>query len=354
MRFTAIQANNYPVIFEDWSAFAQLISEADYSKIFVIVDDNTSVHCLPLLQRYLCEGYHLIHITSGEQHKNLDTCTSIFGQLLELGADRKSLCINLGGGVIGDMGGFCAATFMRGMEFVQVPTTLLSQVDASVGGKLGVDFQGVKNIIGIFQEPRAVFISTEFLKSLPHEQLRSGYAEVLKHALIQDASLWEQLNKAIHWQDNCVTEVIYTSIGIKNKVVSQDWKEGSLRKILNFGHTIGHAVESLSFDTDAPLLHGDAIAIGMLCESYISMKKGLLSQKELHEIQGVFVAIYGHHASYVSDHKQIIKLMGYDKKNDRGRILCSFIDRIGNCLYDQEVRAEDIEEALGYYGSLRF
>ena len=353
MPLAPIIANNYKIIFDEWEEFNTIIKSKEYSKIIVIVDENTKQHCLPILLAQLEGDFDIIQIKSGEQHKNLTTCTEVYNQMLHLGADRKSLCINLGGGVIGDMGGFCASTFMRGMDFVQVPTTLLSQVDASVGGKLGVDFNGVKNIIGLFNEPQLVFVHIGFLATLPALEQRSGYAEILKHALIADNNLWQQLGTAPDWLSDTSAQIIHRSIQIKNEVVKQDYKEGGVRKILNFGHTIGHAIESLSFEGDTPLLHGEAIAIGIMTEAYISLQRGLITQEVFNTMTTALTAIYGHHPSYATDDKEIIKLMAFDKKNDGGRIMCSLLDGLGSCLYDQVISEQEIVGALEWYAGFR-
>src|SRR5690606_32174448 len=206
---------------------------------------------------------------AGEENKNIDFCIGIWKMLLDFGAERNSLLINLGGGVVTDMGGFAASTYKRGIDFVQIPTTLLSQVDASIGGKTGIDLDTVKNIIGTFTQPEAVYINVDFLNTLDKRQLVSGFAEMIKHDFIFDASYFEDL-KGFSF-DRPDEDLIYRSVGIKNEVVKQDPKESGLRKILNFGHTIGHAVETYSIDNDDnPLLHGEAIAVGMICEAYLS------------------------------------------------------------------------------------
>jgi 3-dehydroquinate synthase len=268
-----IESISYSVFFknslQELSAF---LNQKKYSKVFVLVDSNTEIQCLPALQNALGSiEFDLIEVTPGEENKNIDFCIGIWRMLLDFGADRNSIMINLGGGVITDMGGFAASTFKRGIDFVQVPTTLLSQVDASVGGKTGVDMNNVKNIIGTFTQPKAVYIHTPFLKTLSDRELRSGYAEVIKHGLIYDASLFKKLKGIAPQELN--DEIIYRSIEIKNEVVMKDPFEKGLRKILNYGHTIGHAVESYSLKQDkSPLLHGEAIAIGFICEAYLSAK----------------------------------------------------------------------------------
>ncbi|MEM8969941.1 MAG: 3-dehydroquinate synthase family protein, partial [Bacteroidota bacterium] len=236
-------ADNVTITKNIAGTLADLLSKSSFSQVAVLVDENTRQHCLPLIQEVLPPEYTLVEIKSGELNKNLDTCAHIWAQLTEQHFDRKALLINLGGGVIGDMGGFCAATYKRGISFVNIPATLLAQVDASVGGKLGIDFRGFKNHIGLFQEPQQVLIDAAFLRTLPEQELRSGFAEVIKHALIHDSVYWNKLRGASLAQQPW-TEHIRHSVQVKSWVVDQDFREGGLRKILNFGHTVGHAVES--------------------------------------------------------------------------------------------------------------
>src|SRR5690606_32020372 len=218
------------------------LQTSHYSKVLILTDRNTGTHCLPVLQAAVprLRGCNVIEVEPGEENKNIDFCVGIWKMMLDFGADRQSLLVNLGGGVVTDMGGFAASTFKRGIDFVQVPTTLLSQVDASVGGKTGIDMDHVKNIIGTFAQPKAVFIATMFLETLANRQLVSGFAEVIKHGLIADRTFYETVKArnaaAINLED------IKHSVAIKNHVVTQDPQEKGLRKILNFGHTIGHAV----------------------------------------------------------------------------------------------------------------
>ncbi|RZL11258.1 MAG: 3-dehydroquinate synthase [Pedobacter sp.] len=267
-------SNSKPVYFNTGLAqLPALMANGGYSKVFVLTDEHTSVHCLPVFQQLLDDftGFDLIETSAGEENKSIDFCIGIWKTLLDFGADRKCLLINLGGGVITDMGGFIAATYKRGVDFVNIPTSLLAQVDASVGGKTGIDVDNAKNMVGTFSIPIAVFIEDVFLKTLPEKEMRSGSAEVLKHGLIADAAYFKELNDTgLH----AITAAqVYRSVEIKNTVVTEDPLEKGLRKILNFGHTIGHALESYSLSNDkTPLTHGDAIAIGMICESYLSFK----------------------------------------------------------------------------------
>src|ERR1700759_1222416 len=283
-----IQSDSYPIYFENsLEELARFANSGKYSRVFILTDENTGEHCLPLVTKHFTEdNYDLIEVPYGEENKNIDTCTGIWKLLIDFGADRKALMINLGGGVITDMGGFAASTFKRGIDFVQVPTTLLSQVDASVGGKTGIDLDGVKNIIGTFTQPKAVFIEHEFLKTLPPRQILSGLAEMLKHGLIADAAYWNKLKFSD--LESPSAELVYHSVEIKNKVVIEDPHEKGIRKSLNFGHTIGHAIETYSLLNDGnPLTHGEAIAAGMICEAQLSAIKIGLSEDEVKEITEV-------------------------------------------------------------------
>jgi 3-dehydroquinate synthase len=324
---------------------SRFLKAHSFSRVFVLVDERTAAYCLPLLADVLA-GATIVQIPSGEIHKNLDTCSRVWAALMDAGAGRDALLVNVGGGVIGDMGGFCAATYKRGIAFVQIPTTLLSQVDASIGGKLGIDFHQVKNSVGVFANPRAVFVDPVFLDTLPPAELRSGFAEIIKHALIADASQWESLKAGNDLFTAPSEETIVASLKIKQAVVAQDPTEKGLRKALNFGHTIGHAVESVSLDGPNPLLHGEAIAVGMVCEAFLSHKKGFLAQADLDEICARLLHWYqparldqDHFAAYFS-------LMRNDKKNEQGVINFSLIGPPGKAHINQYFLQEEIEESL--------
>ena len=321
------------------------------TRIFILVDENTREHCLPLLRKGVprLQEAPVIEIKSGEQHKTLDTCAVIWRELHHLGADRHSMLINLGGGVIGDMGGFAASTFKRGINFLQVPTTLLAQLDASVGGKLGVDLDGLKNQIGVFNNPKAVFIYPPFLETLDQKQVMSGFAEGIKHALIFDELHWEVLQEANLEYESGWERMIGLSVRIKNEIVLQDQFEVGPRKVLNFGHTIGHAVESQSFLGENPLLHGEAIAVGIVCESYLSNRLTGLSDEELDEITSY---IKTHFDPVVLDpdlDTALIGLMYSDKKNSKGRISFTLLNKVGEAVIDQFCEEALIREALDYY-----
>lgn len=343
-----ISFDNYNILFGSASALLkEFLSNKTYSSINILVDENTRELCLPLLDAGPLDPT-LIEILSGEEHKVLDTCEKIWDVLQGHNVDRHGLMINLGGGVIGDMGGFAASTYMRGIDFIQIPTTLLSQVDASVGGKLGVDFNGYKNFIGLFKNPLTVLIDEEFLKTLPEEELRSGYAEMIKHSLIMDRESWDRFSHARKWQNNINTREIYNSVTIKRNVVEQDPLERGLRKILNFGHTIGHAIETESFRTEKPLLHGHAIGLGMVAEAYLSYRLCGLTRKELEEIFSYILSIYPNRADIARKRQKIAQHVQKDKKNRAGKILFSLLTSIGSCEYNVDVSDDMVLEALDF------
>ncbi|MBL3656546.1 3-dehydroquinate synthase [Fulvivirga sp. 2943] len=327
-----------------------LLNTSSYNKIAVLVDENTKAHCYPLLEAHLPQ-HLLIEISSGESHKTLDTCTLIWQELTATAFDRKSLFINLGGGVIGDMGGFCASTYKRGIDFINIPTTLLSQVDASVGGKLGIDFNGYKNHIGLFKDPVAVIIDHFFLKTLPANELRSGFAEVIKHHLIADKNGWSKLQTHafpnIDW-----TECVKHSVKIKSGVVDNDPLESGLRKILNFGHTIGHAIESYLLNNNRAVLHGEAVAAGMICESYLSLKRGYINKEELQEIETYILSIFDKLNILEADLEGINQYLVQDKKNKENRVMASLLQKVGEANWDISISNTEANEAIIYYNNL--
>ncbi|QQT51455.1 3-dehydroquinate synthase [Sphingobacterium siyangense] len=349
-----IESLGYQVYFDDTLASLEaFLAERNYSKIIVLVDTNTLDNCLPLFQQALpnLANYDVIEVDPGEENKNIDFCIGVWHNMLDFGADRHSLMINLGGGVVTDMGGFAASTFKRGMDFIQIPTTLLSQVDASVGGKTGIDMGSVKNIIGTFAQPQAVFISSQFLKTLDQRQLISGFAEVIKHGLIFDRAYYERVKTLeIDQIDN---SLVKHSVSIKNRVILEDPKEKGLRKILNFGHTIGHAIEGYSLLNDAsPLLHGEAIAVGMICEGYLSHKLNGLPLDELNDLIQTFRKYFNDYTFDSSIDTALLDLMRNDKKNLSNQIGFALLDQIGSCQYDIYVSEDDIIESLDFYREL--
>jgi 3-dehydroquinate synthase len=350
-----IQSIGYPIFFNDsLTELANFVKQGNYSHFFILTDENTAQHCLPLVKVKLGDltHYDLIEINAGEESKDIDFCIGIWKLLIDFGADRKSLMINLGGGVISDLGGFAASTFKRGIDFVHVPTTLLSQVDASVGGKTGIDIDSIKNIIGTFTQPKAVFIHDEFLNTLPDRQILSGLAEMLKHGLICDAVYWSQLKNSDLEKPSA--ELIYRSVEIKNEVVIEDPKETGIRKSLNFGHTVGHAVETYSLlnDSGSSLSHGEAIAIGMICEAWLSHKKIGLSSEALTEITDVITALYPKYFIEEAANDQLYALMLKDKKNQSGKINCTLLKQIGQYSIDNICTEAELRESLYYYATL--
>ena len=353
MEMDKITTSDYSIfIGEDLNILSSAIPFSKYSKVLLLVDENTERDCLePLLPFIDHENVVKIKITSGEQFKNIHTCQSIWDQMISLGIDRSSLMINLGGGVIGDMGGFCAGTYMRGIDFIQIPTTLLSMVDASIGGKLGIDFKHLKNIIGLFQNPLGVYIHPPFLETLSNKELRSGFAEMLKHGLIADQNLWQNLTEMSEVKPNNVQQWIAAAITIKKEIVEQDPTEQNIRKYLNFGHTLGHALESARLGHETHLLHGEAIAHGMIIESFISFKKLGLAKHQLDEI---IHCISNHYESIEitdQDCLSMLELVKSDKKNKEGKVLMVGLKSIGNPTYDLEINAADIEEAIEFYNN---
>lgn len=318
-----------------------------FTKVVVLVDENTHQLCYPLIKAKL-PAHELIIVKGGEEYKNLGTSTHIWQSMTDLQLDRHALLVVLGGGVLGDMGGFCAATYKRGIDFVLVPTTLLSQVDASIGGKLGIDFNSYKNHIGVFQLPALTMLHTGFLKSLPVRELRSGFAEVIKHILISDRARWERIRKkSLHDQD--WEELINHSVSFKAKVTKEDPREKGLRKILNAGHTIGHALETYFISNHQPVLHGEAIAIGLIAEGFIANQKGLLKENELKEIVEFIRSIYEKHDLSIGQINAISDLAIQDKKNRGNKILCVLLNGIGNAKWDNEISPGEVKAALAFY-----
>ncbi len=353
----SITANNSTIHFNNtcYSSLNKHIKDSNFSNIFILVDENTHELCLPILLNQLetTAEIEIIEIEAGEIHKTIDTCLGVWNTLSDFDGDRKSLLINVGGGVITDLGGFVASTFKRGIAYINIPTTLLSMVDASVGGKTGVDLGTLKNQIGVISTPDLVLIDTQYLKTLPQNQMRSGLAEMLKHGLISDESYWNKFKKLSDMSFDNLDELIYESILIKKKVVDIDPFENNLRKTLNFGHTLGHAIESycLSNPNKKDLLHGEAIAIGIVLASYISSKLVGLPLETANDIKTVFNRYYGVINFSESDYAPILELMKYDKKNHHGNINFVLLEAIGkpkiDCLVDESI----IVDAFKFYES---
>lgn len=348
-----IQSTSYPVHFQEtgYKAINKFIADKGFKTVFILVDENTHKDCLPILQQELEVDvvFEVIEIESGEVNKNLGTCMSIWQALTDLGADRKSLLINIGGGVITDMGGFVASTYKRGIQFINIPTTLLSMVDASVGGKTGVDLGVLKNQIGLFADPEMVIIDSLYLKTLSEKEMTSGMAEIIKYGLTYDASLWDQFVDPSKKVD--LEGMIHRSIEIKNEVVLEDRLEANLRKILNYGHTIGHAVEShfLESDDKTTLTHGEAIALGMITEAYVSHKLYDFPLEDLELIKSTIIRIFGKVPVLPEDYDVVVDLMKHDKKNLNGQVNFVLLEGIEKYKIDCKVSVDLIKESLDYY-----
>lgn len=330
-------------------SLSQFLGQNAYSKIAVLVDEHTNKHCFPLIESLLPKGSIKIQIKSGEEHKTIATCEKVWADLTRANMDRHGLLINLGGGVIGDLGGFCASTYKRGIDFIQIPTTLLAQVDASVGGKLGIDFHGLKNHIGVFQLPKTVLIDPVFIQSLPARQQRSGFAEIIKHCLIRDGHMWERISH-LSFEETDLAELIAHSVAIKQAVVEEDPKEKGLRKILNFGHTLGHAIETYLMDQGKrKILHGEAIACGMIMEAFLSYARGLIGLSDLESIETYLFETYGRVVLKEDEIPAILKLTAQDKKNKGSEIRFSLLTGLGDCGYDIPVSSSEMKKAIRYY-----
>lgn len=329
----------------DTSHLNEVINRNDYSSVFVLCDSNTVRTCRPYFIEQTKVSHTLIEMPAGEPYKTLATCQHVWKFLLENGADRHSLLINLGGGVVGDLGAFCASTYMRGISHIQIPTSLLAQVDASVGGKSGVDFLKFKNIIGSFVQPDAVIIDTGYLKTLDPRQLRNGFVEMLKHALIADDESWLTLKDLDIVNTDKIEQLVSDSVAIKQNIVSRDPLESGLRKALNFGHTIGHAFEYTALSQNQDLLHGEAIAFGIMVAARISHEINGLPIDQVTEIDSV-LATFCKHLPQPDQVDAILKTAYTDKKNIKQELRFTLLDSIGTCKVDQPVNPAIVKNAI--------
>ena len=330
------------------------ISECEHDKVFVLVDETTERTCWPLINRFLSlRNAQLIVIGSTDVHKNLETLSLVWKSLGEGGATRHSCLINLGGGMVTDLGGFAAATFKRGIDFINIPTTLLAMVDASVGGKTGINFNGLKNEIGAFREAHCVILNTTFLKTLDADNIRSGYAEMLKHGLISTERMWAELvsfplaelpNPQYLSQ---LQRMVADSVKVKEHVVNVDPRENGIRKALNFGHTFGHAFESWALKHN-PMLHGYAVAFGMVCELYLSAIKTNFPSDKMRQTVAFIKENYGTLNITCDDYEELIELMTHDKKNKAGVINFTLLGGIGDVKINQTATEEEMKEALDF------
>ncbi|MEP7170965.1 MAG: 3-dehydroquinate synthase [Bacteroidota bacterium] len=347
-----IKLDKYPVFIGDDALqhLEKFISSKNYSSVFILTDKNTNRHCYPIIKKFLPEHSNII-ISPGEESKKYETCNTIWIELAGDQADRKSLLINLGGGVIGDIGGMCAGLFMRGIDFIHIPTTLLSQADACIGGKTGIDFFYYKNVIGLFNYPQAVFIYPAFIKTLHKREVLSGFAEVIKHHLIADKKGFENLGakKVLPSEWN---KIIVHSVKIKSKITESDPYEKGIRKSLNFGHTIGHAIESSFLQEGvSPLLHGEAVAAGMICETFLSAEKKLLDKISMNKIISLIKKLYDLPVLDEKRMEAIIDFIRNDKKNEYHKIFCTLLNGIGKVSINQEINREEIFLSMRFYNS---
>ncbi len=328
------------------------ISECEHDRIFVLTDETTQQLCWPKIKNFKAlKNSTPIIIKATDTHKNLDTLSQVWQALSNGGATRHSLMINLGGGMVTDLGGFAASTFKRGIDFINIPTTLLAMVDASVGGKTGINFGGLKNEIGVFSDSRFVIINTQFLDTLDHDNICSGYAEMLKHGLISDERTWAELmtfdldNPDLSQLQRMVAE----SIKVKERIVEADPHEHGIRKALNLGHTMGHAFESFAMRRGTPILHGYAVAYGLISELYMSARKTAFPTDSMHQTVRFIRENYGTFNITCDDYPTLIELMHHDKKNTSGIINFTLLGNVGDIRINQTANEEEIKEALDFF-----
>lgn len=330
---------------------AKAIAECEHDRIFVLVDETTNKLCWSLVKDYLClKDAQTIVIGATDRRKNLDTLVHVWESLQQGKATRHSLLINLGGGMVTDLGGFAASTYKRGINFINVPTTLLAMVDASVGGKTGINFGGLKNEIGVFNDAEFVLLDTNWLRTLDEENIRSGYAEMLKHGLIADDMMWAELINFNIAQPNLrqLASMLNKSVRIKERIVAEDPHEKGIRKALNLGHTFGHAFESWAMKRQ-PILHGYAVAFGLIAELYLATTRTDFPTERMHQTVNFIRAYYGSLPITCNDYPELIELMHHDKKNRGNEINVTLLGGIGDIRIDQTITEEDIKEALDFF-----
>ena len=340
------------MIIDDYSNINQIIADNSYSSVFLLLDSNTDIHCLDLfIKKSGITDFNKVVVKDGEKSKSIDTCEYVWDYLNSNNGDRKSLLINIGGGVVTDLGGFIASTYLRGVDFINVPTTVLCMVDAAFGGKTGINFKSIKNQIGVINKPKGVLIDIDYLKTLNKEEYINGFAEIYKHSLITDNEelQFENLVKFDFKKD--IRDIIHSYSSIKKKVVELDLYESNYRKILNLGHTIGHAVESYSIISKDmnDLKHGEAIAVGLITELYISHKIHQFDYNELLSIKEELLRHFNRNIYTASDQKEILKIMRYDKKNYDNKVKYVLLKGIGNPVIDQDVEDELFFKSFEFY-----
>ena len=332
-------------------ALTTAVAECEHDRTFILVDETTERCCLPLVSGMDCvEGAQTIVIGATDTHKTLDSLAHVWEELGKGGGTRHSLLINIGGGMVTDLGGFAASTFKRGINYINIPTTLLAMVDASVGGKTGINFRGLKNEIGVFSNASTVILDTAFLKTLDTKNILSGYAEMLKHGLINDEKMWAELiNEELSVSHSSFKKMLAESVAVKQRIVTEDPTEQGIRKALNLGHTAGHAFESFALSNNAPILHGYAVAYGLICELYLSAIKTGFPSEKMHQTVRFIKEHYGKMSITCDDYPTLLELMTHDKKNVAGTINFTLLGGIGDIRIDQTATKEDIYEALDFY-----
>jgi len=331
---------------------SEAVSECRHDKVFIIVDEYTGDQCLPLISGIPClEDARIITVKPTDMHKDLETVVYVWTELGRHGATRHSCIINLGGGMVTDLGGFAASTFKRGLNFINIPTTLLAMVDASVGGKTGFNFNGLKNEIGVFSDSKTVIIYTGFLKTLDSANICSGYAEMLKHGLISDDKMWRQLTSFDILEPDLkeLQEMVAGSIKVKERIVENDPHEHGIRKALNLGHTVGHALESLALKRDKPVLHGYAVAWGLVCELYLSCVKEGFPVEKMRRTVNYIKEHFGRFDFTCDDYDFLLELMKHDKKNVAGVINFTLLGDIGDIRINRSASREEVFEALDFF-----
>jgi 3-dehydroquinate synthase len=329
----------------------QAIGECEHDRTFLLADETTQKACVPLIADFDClKGAQTIIIGATDTHKTLESLAHVWEELGKGGATRHTLLINIGGGMVTDLGGFAASTFKRGINYINIPTTLLSMVDASVGGKTGINFRGLKNEIGVFNNAASVILDTQFLRTLDQENILSGYAEMLKHGLISNEQMWaELLNYDIETPDfGLLQSMVEESVAVKQRIVTEDPTEQGIRKALNLGHTAGHAFESFALQKH-PILHGYAVAYGLICELYLSAVKTGFPSDKMHQTVSFIKAHYGKMTITCDDYPTLLELMTHDKKNTAGIINFTLLGGIGDIRINQTATKEEIYEALDFY-----
>lgn len=339
----------------DYSQINAFISKLKPSILLLLVDENTHEFCLPkfLMNLETEIPFEIIEIEAGEDFKNIQTATQLWEILAEFKADRNALMINIGGGVITDLGGFIASTYKRGIKFINIPTTLLSMCDASIGGKTGIDLSFLKNMVGTFAHAEEIFVDTDFLKTLPFQELRSGFAEMLKHALIADVKHWQDLISIKELSAENIDIFIKKSMEIKENVVSIDFKEQNIRKTLNFGHTFGHAFESLFLKNNKAIMHGEGVAMGMICETYLSYLKGFISNETCESIIFQIQKFFPYISISGLDDEEILNLMLNDKKNSFGNVKFSLLESLGKGNFDIVCTKDEMMSCLNFYRNIK-